>query len=572
MKFTPNRPKPKIGRNDPCLCGSGQKFKRCHGRLVPAPQTTSPPPPPPPPPPISISAELLAQIRPQLEAVRLQETQRRQQQGLGRPIISAELNGHRVVFVAGRLFTGKWKTFPDFLSDYVKDVIGPEWGTAEIRKSLKDRHPLLQWYDKFCRAQAAHIKQRGTPYSMPLTGAISAYYRLAYNLYLIAHNGTEIQARLISRLQNKDNFQGHYFEIQVAAWLINAGFKLEFENEDDGTSTHCEFTATYPTTGEKYSVEAKASDIRLGVPSRFKPEKKLNEALVKRAAHKRLVFLGMNQPLNSVEDARAALEWAKRVIKRSERGLVSGESNPPAYVCISNTNDQFAQDSSNLLLACQFLGYKLPDFMADNYPTLRDAARARRHHWPMFHLQSSMEEHSHIPQTFDGTLPSDLNPEQAATRLRIGRRYVLPGPDGQELHGELLQAVVVGNRAHCILHDIKSEHPFFGTFDMTAEELAEYAAHPETYFGAYRPVSRNAQSAMDLFDFFVNTYRNTARDTLLGMIGRAPIAEDGTRVSQQDLVELVAERFTMKVIAEGAFAESQGRGTGPKRAADPPSE
>jgi preprotein translocase subunit SecA len=23
---------PKIGRNDPCWCGSGKKYKRCHGR------------------------------------------------------------------------------------------------------------------------------------------------------------------------------------------------------------------------------------------------------------------------------------------------------------------------------------------------------------------------------------------------------------------------------------------------------------------------------------------------------------------------------------------------------------
>ena len=23
---------PKIGRNDPCPCGSGKKFKQCHGR------------------------------------------------------------------------------------------------------------------------------------------------------------------------------------------------------------------------------------------------------------------------------------------------------------------------------------------------------------------------------------------------------------------------------------------------------------------------------------------------------------------------------------------------------------
>ncbi len=22
---------PKVGRNDPCYCGSGQKFKKCHG-------------------------------------------------------------------------------------------------------------------------------------------------------------------------------------------------------------------------------------------------------------------------------------------------------------------------------------------------------------------------------------------------------------------------------------------------------------------------------------------------------------------------------------------------------------
>jgi len=25
---------PKIGRNDPCPCGSGQKFKKCHGAIL----------------------------------------------------------------------------------------------------------------------------------------------------------------------------------------------------------------------------------------------------------------------------------------------------------------------------------------------------------------------------------------------------------------------------------------------------------------------------------------------------------------------------------------------------------
>jgi uncharacterized protein YecA (UPF0149 family) len=27
----PARSGPKIGRNDPCYCGSGKKFKKCHG-------------------------------------------------------------------------------------------------------------------------------------------------------------------------------------------------------------------------------------------------------------------------------------------------------------------------------------------------------------------------------------------------------------------------------------------------------------------------------------------------------------------------------------------------------------
>ncbi|MFN8899499.1 MAG: SEC-C metal-binding domain-containing protein, partial [Pseudomonadota bacterium] len=25
---------PKVGRNDPCPCGSGRKYKHCHGKLA----------------------------------------------------------------------------------------------------------------------------------------------------------------------------------------------------------------------------------------------------------------------------------------------------------------------------------------------------------------------------------------------------------------------------------------------------------------------------------------------------------------------------------------------------------
>ena len=32
VKSEPVRVGPKVGRNDPCPCGSGKKFKSCHGR------------------------------------------------------------------------------------------------------------------------------------------------------------------------------------------------------------------------------------------------------------------------------------------------------------------------------------------------------------------------------------------------------------------------------------------------------------------------------------------------------------------------------------------------------------
>ena len=32
VKRQPVQVEPKIGRNDPCPCGSGKKYKNCHGR------------------------------------------------------------------------------------------------------------------------------------------------------------------------------------------------------------------------------------------------------------------------------------------------------------------------------------------------------------------------------------------------------------------------------------------------------------------------------------------------------------------------------------------------------------
>ena len=124
----------KIGRNQLCPCGSGLKYKRCCGLIINkgVASTTMP--------------EI--DIRNILERHRADERIRETQQGLGRPIISAKVQDNQIVAVRNRVyFSNKWKTFPDFLCDYIKQILGPEWGNSEIAKPLKDRHTIMQWYN-----------------------------------------------------------------------------------------------------------------------------------------------------------------------------------------------------------------------------------------------------------------------------------------------------------------------------------------------------------------------------------------------------------------------------------------
>ena len=156
---------------------------------------------------------------------RAAEVIRKQQQGEGRPIITAELDGHRMVAVGDEIrFSKRWKVFADFLSDYIKGVIGADWGNSEIAKPFEERHPILQWYDGYCRYQGRFTEKVGEVYSAPATGVAYCYLGLAYSLYLIKHN-VELQDRLLKRLRDPKQFQGAYYELVVANILIRAGLE-----------------------------------------------------------------------------------------------------------------------------------------------------------------------------------------------------------------------------------------------------------------------------------------------------------------------------------------------------------
>lgn len=541
------RESPKVGRNDPCPCGSGLKFKRCHyNPRFELPFLLHQ---------ARIEKQLEEEARRLLEERRVQEFQRRQQQGLGRPIISVEHQGYRFIAVRNRLhYSNTWKTFTDFLNDYIKVTLGGEWGNAEIKKPLEKRHPILQWYHHICILQKKHVQTPGEIYSAPMTGAVSAYYGLAYNLYLIAHNVHDIESRLIERLKNPQSFQGALYETRVAAELIKAGLELEYEDEDDRSTTHCEFTATCIQTQKNFSVEAKSRPADLHGKGRLlRVGRQLHGALEKKAKFQRLVFIDINRPAGATkEEVARFFDRAVAIVKRSENMLIHGKPAPPAYVCLTNYPDQYSLDEPTFLATGVFLGYKISDFgYGTTFPSIRAAVRAREKHAEIIALEQSMIDHAFLPSTFDGQLPSVAFGDGNTPRLLVGQRYLVPDTDGQQIAGVLEDAVVLTNERQAYgIYKLNNGKRIIATSPLTPDELEDYHRHPDTFFGVYKKVSGRSDNPVDLFYFFYETYKATPKERLLEFIKDAPDFDDFKDLSQKDLAEAVCERWVYNVIQD----------------------
>jgi len=538
----------KIGSNAPCPCGSGKKFKKCHDNIrfeLPylIPRT-------------HIQKHFEEEGKRLLEEHQAREIQRQAQQGLGRPIISIKFKGYRFVAVGSSLHYGKWKTFEDFLGDYIKKTIGEVWGNAELRKPLSERHPILRWYHHVCTFQRQHFTKPGEIFSGPMTGAVSAYYRLAYNLYLIAHNGADIQTRLVARLRSSEHFAGAFFETQVAAWLIRAGFELEFENESDRSTSHCEFLATYGSSKKRFSVEAKSRNP--GANSQgargLNIGRQLRKALQKKADHTRLIFLDLNHPIANEEQAKRLVDRANYRLKNRESLEINGLPAPPAYVCLTNISDHYFLEQvrgPNVLAA--FYGFKIPDFFGIfQNRTLRDALRARERHIEIYSLMQSIEKHIHIPSTFDGDLPSAAFSDGKIPRMQIGQIYLTPGADGIDVPARLTTATVDKTNKQFILafHDEKTDRAWITKDPMTEAELEDYTKYPDTFFGSYHPQGRQTKTPMDLFDFMYESYRNTPKEKLLEFMSNAADISQLKELSQQELSEIYCERCVYSIMAQ----------------------
>jgi len=489
------------------------------------------------------------QALPSAEAIRVQ---RERQQGLGRPIVSAELRGHRFVAVKNRLLhSQKWKTFHDFLLDYIKAALGSDWGNAELQKPLQERHPVLNWHDHLCRLQREFIKEPGKVSAGPMTGAASAYLWLAYDLYCLDHNA-ELQKKLLDRLRNADNFAGARYEVFTAASLIRAGFVVEFENEDARGSSHCEFTATSKRAGRKYSVECKRRDSGT-VRGRIKLSKlgrKLRDALVKSANHTRIVFIDLNiADKGRMKETPAWIDPVLQHLRKFEFNKANSGGLPSAYVVFTNFPYSHFLDETGIQGGGFVDAFKIPDFSRHQFPSLREAINARKTHSDMHDLVKSFLDHSSIPSTFDGEIP-EFAFGDAGDRLLIGRSYLVKDKDGNDRVGTIRSATVneAERTAYCAV-SLESGEQVILTWPLREEELAAYSRHPDTFFGQVGQRTHVAKDPLDLYDFFFGSFSKTPKEKLLELMAKAPDIEALRELSQVELASVYSERHVNTFLA-----------------------
>jgi hypothetical protein len=161
-----------VGRNDPCPCGSGKKFKKC---CLP-------------------------------ERSKQRGTTSESTAG-SRLIISAKVKDLRLVAVGDELhWSPSWRTFLDFLNDYVKHLLGREWGTRELGKPFEDRHFLIQLYSR--KLEIWNTQEPGPDglrRARP-SGPMLAYLTIARDLYLLRDH-MALQHRTVARLKDPSLFR-----------------------------------------------------------------------------------------------------------------------------------------------------------------------------------------------------------------------------------------------------------------------------------------------------------------------------------------------------------------------------
>ena len=312
----------KIGRNDPCPCGSGKKFKKCHlnmPTLATLIRNGNRPPPIPP------------RVPREFERNRIEEDIRREQFGEIRPIIHlADYHGYQFVVVRNRLYySKKWKFFTDFLLEYGLTRFGKDWFEEQKSAPIMEHHPAWVWRQKAYAFMGRQPAVQPGVYAAIPNGPLAACINLYYDLYTVDDNG-ELDDDFLGRLKQRDQFQGARHELFAQATCLRAGFSIIRENERDRSRRHVEFVAVHKSTNQHVLVEAKSRHrpgvmaqpgVRSSSPD-LKFRRLINDAITKDPHNPLAIFVDTNLPPDRASRFYPETRSANLVLSRAMTTLM----------------------------------------------------------------------------------------------------------------------------------------------------------------------------------------------------------------------------------------------------------
>lgn len=257
----------------------------------------------------SLNRDEINQIFFLLEQRKIHEREKQKKFGNVKPILHANHIDMKFIAVGSVLYRSKkWKTFPDFLFEFVFIIFGKEWYDNENLKNYDEKHEISKWYIKSIEFSKNQIPNEDGLIQANPNGITSAFLLFSYDLYTVLNNSMKID-NLIERLKDKLQFQGARYELFCLASCIRAGFEIELEDEKDSSQKHVEFCIREKGSHLKISVEAKSKHRSgiLGQPGEKIADDKLkvgkltqliNNAITKNVENPLIVFLDFNLPFD----------------------------------------------------------------------------------------------------------------------------------------------------------------------------------------------------------------------------------------------------------------------------------
>lgn len=347
----------KIGRNDPCFCGSGRKYKKCHLNIPVNPTLEQLPP------------EVMEQFNLIMNKAR-PEAETLKKLGIYinyvKPI---DFKGGKVWALGSTVYYNRPlnETFHEFIIDMLRLNLGQEWWEEQLKLPEDKRHFIMRCFSKYRNWIVKNSKtdnKDGNIWSAQPDGWTLSLVSITFDVISLIH-AQKLPEHLINRLKNMNEFQGARYEISIAAIFARLGFRIQFLDDEQIQDKHCEFLAIDDKNQLEIAVEAKSKH-RSGVlnyPGVRVEEKDLKTKVfnlfhqaVKKESGERpfIIFIDVNFPISS-NTAWDDKPWVKEITEFRKNELDQNPDNHPKYNAVYFTNFSYHYSGEDIATSGEFI-------------------------------------------------------------------------------------------------------------------------------------------------------------------------------------------------------------------------